>query len=119
MQLKSEHKKLRALPQLPTEENNKESSSKLAKQGLRLSNFFRSVKFPRNKKIIQTAPIRIFGRELNDLVKATNQEGKNDIFFNKKFLMPAEARGISRKEFLGVFCNVATASAVSHFLWSF
>jgi len=74
VQLKSEHKKLRALPQLPTEENNKESSSKLAKQGLRLSNFFRSVKFPRNKKIIQTAPIRIFGRELNDLVKATNQE---------------------------------------------
>jgi hypothetical protein len=58
-----------------TKENNKESSSKLAKQGLRLSNFFRSVKFPRNKKIIQTAPIRIFGRELNDLVKATNQEG--------------------------------------------
>ena len=78
VQLKStaDHKKLRALPQVPTEENNnKESGSKLAKQGLRLSNFFRSVKFPRNKKI-QAAPIRIFGRDLNDLVKATNQEGK-------------------------------------------
>lgn len=73
VQLKSEHKKLRALPQTPPEV--KEQEPKQNKQGLRLSNFFRSVKFPKNKKI-QPAPIRIFGRELNDLVKATNQEGE-------------------------------------------
>ena len=84
-----EHKKLRALPKLPqqqAEDNNnnnsnsnpaKESTSSPTKVGLRLSNFFRSVKFPRNsKKVIQPAPVRIFGRELNDLVKATNQEGE-------------------------------------------
>lgn len=80
VQLKSEHKKLRALPQTPPEVKEevqgKEQQAKANKQGLRLSNFFRSVKFPKNKKI-QPAPIRIFGRELNDLVKATNQEGKN------------------------------------------
>ena len=73
VQLKTEPKKSsRALPKPP---NNDENSSPVAKKGLRLTNFFRSVKFPKNKKI-QPAPVRIFGRDLSELAKATNLEGK-------------------------------------------
>ena len=73
VQLKTEPKKSsRALPKPP---NNDENSSPVAKKGLRLTNFFRSVKFPKNKKI-QPAPVRIFGRDLSELAKAANLEGK-------------------------------------------
>ena len=73
VQLKTEPKKPnnRALPRPPNEEN----SVKKPSGGLRLTNFFRSVKFPKNKKI-QPAPVRIFGRDLGDLAKATNHESK-------------------------------------------
>ena len=69
VQLKTEPKKSsRALPKPPDENPSPK------KGGLRLTNFFRSVKFPKNKKI-QPAPVRIFGRDLGELAKATNLEG--------------------------------------------
>ena len=72
VQLKTEPKKSspRTLPKPPNDEN-----SSPIKKGLRLTNFFRSVKFPKNKKI-QPAPVRIFGRDLSELAKATNLEGE-------------------------------------------
>ena len=75
VQLKTEPKKSsRALPKPPDENPSPK------KGGLRLTNFFRSVKFPKNKKI-QPAPVRIFGRDLGELAKATNLEGNITCLF--------------------------------------
>ena len=80
VQLKTEPKKSnnRALPRPPNEENSGNSAKKPS-GGLRLTNFFRSVKFPKNKKI-QPAPVRIFGRDLSELAKATNHDSKLDFW---------------------------------------
>ena len=66
----------RELPKPPVE--GEEIKEKKSGTGLRLSNFFRSVKFPRNKKV-QTSSnpaCRVFGKDLNELAKTTGLEGK-------------------------------------------
>ena len=76
VQLKVEQPK-RELPKPPVEEQLKENK----KPGLRLTNFFRSVKFPRSKKVqnnnnsTPTKIYKVFGKDLNDLAKTTGLEG--------------------------------------------
>ena len=69
----------RELPKPPVEGGGgEEIKEKKSGTGLRLSNFFRSVKFPRNKKV-QTSSnpaCRVFGKDLNELAKTTGLEGK-------------------------------------------
>ena len=67
----------RELPKPPVEGGGEEIKEKKSGTGLRLSNFFRSVKFPRNKKVQTSNPAcRVFGKDLNELAKTTGLEGK-------------------------------------------
>lgn len=74
VQLKVDQPK-RELPKPPVEQVELKESKKSG--GLRFSNFFRSVKFPRNKKVqnIRSPATKLFGKDLNELAKTTGLEG--------------------------------------------